>query len=92
MFGIGVSASYTKSYDQKTVLDYLRVFYLKNLILLFFMKIIPLIKYKALGIKSSKMSVAYNTVAENSDFDIQNKTFESFLFIGSLYKQKKIFT
>jgi glycosyltransferase involved in cell wall biosynthesis len=37
------------------------------------------------------MSVAYNTVAENSDFDIQNKTFESFLFIGSLYKQKKIF-
>jgi hypothetical protein len=41
MFGIGVSASYTKSYDQKTVLDYLRVFYLKNLILLFFMKTIP---------------------------------------------------
>ncbi|MEO9281595.1 glycosyltransferase [Acinetobacter sp. WA-87] len=92
IFGIGVAASYTKSYDQKTLLDYLRVFYLKKFDFAIFYENYPLIKYKALGIESSKMSVAYNTVAENSEFHIQNKTFESFLFIGSLYKQKKIFT
>ncbi|WP_407497747.1 glycosyltransferase [Acinetobacter baumannii] len=92
IFGIGVAASYTKSYDQKTFLDYLRVFYLKKFDFAIFYENYPLIKYKALGIESSKMSVAYNTVAENSEFHIQNKTFESFLFIGSLYKQKKILT
>lgn len=92
LFGIGVSASYTKFYDQRSILDYLRIFYLKKFDFAIFYENYPLIKYKALGIPSSKMSVAYNTVAENPDFDIKNKHFESFLFIGSLYKQKKIFT
>lgn len=89
LFGIGVAASYSKFYDQRSILDYLRIFYLKKFDFAIFYENYPLIKYKALGIPSSKMSVAYNTVAENPDFDIKNKRFESFLFIGSLYKQKK---
>lgn len=92
LFGIGVAASYTKFYDQPSLLDHLRIFYLKKFDFAIFYENYPLIKYKALGIDSSKMSVAYNTIAENPDFHIQNKTFESFLFIGSLYKQKKIST
>lgn len=92
LFGIGLSASYDKQYDQKSVLDYLRIYYLKKFDYAIFYEKYPFIKYKSRGVAAEKMSIAYNTVSKNRDFNILNKTFESFLFIGSLYKQKNIFS
>lgn len=90
LFGIGVAASYGKKYDEKSFLDFLRVFYLKKFDYAIFYERYPFVKYQSMNIPAEKMSIAYNTVSKNIDFNILNKTYESFLFIGSLYKQKNI--
>lgn len=92
LFGIGVAASYEKKYDEKSFLDFLRVFYLKKFDYAIFYERYPFIKYQSMSIPGKKMSIAYNTVSRNIAFNILNKTYESFLFIGSLYKQKNIFS
>ncbi|MFV0176250.1 glycosyltransferase [Empedobacter falsenii] len=91
-FGIGVAASYAKLYDSKNFIqDKLRLQIAKRIDNLIFYENYPYIKYKALGINPCKMAVAYNTVQINPNFKIQDKEYKSFIFIGSLYKQKKIF-
>ena len=91
VFGIGVSASYTKSYDKKTALNLLRKLYLKKFDFGIFYENYPFIKYTSAGVNPKKLSVAYNTVLPNPNFDFNQKKYLSFLFIGSLYKEKKIF-
>ncbi|MGF7231479.1 glycosyltransferase [Arachidicoccus sp.] len=91
VFGIGVSASYNKKYDSDRRLLWLRKLILKRVGFAIFYEQYPFIKYSAMGIDASKMSVAFNTVENKINFDLAEKTFSSFIFIGSLYKQKKIF-
>lgn len=91
LFGIGVNASYSKKYDSKNLMSLLRVLFVYKYDYSIFYERYPLLKYISYGISPEKMSVAYNTVAPNEKFNINRKTYESIIFIGSLYKQKKIF-
>lgn len=89
--GIGVSASYKNLYDQGKTLDFLRKLLIKKADGILFYEHYPLIKYQSFKINPSKLHVAYNTVMPPTNFEFNNKTYESFIFIGALYKQKKIY-
>lgn len=91
IFGIGVSASYTKFYDQNKKYDIVNKYILQKVDGAIFYDKYPFIKWVSKGIDPKKLSISYNTVSNDEKFDFKNKSFESFLFIGSLYKQKKIF-
>lgn len=91
VFGIGVSASYNKLYDQDKKLDRLKMYILKKVDGAIFYDQYPFIKWFSLGINPTKLSIAYNTVSADNKFSMEDKTLQNFLFIGSLYKQKKIF-
>ncbi|MBN6529774.1 hypothetical protein BFR77_16560 [Acinetobacter pittii] len=91
LYGIGVNASYGKRYDSKNLISLLRVLFVYKYDYSIFYERYPLLKYISYGVSPEKMSVAYNTVAQNKNFDIVQKKYESIIFIGSLYKQKKIF-
>lgn len=91
IFGIGVSAGYEKRYDHEKVLNIIRKFILKHVDGAIFYDRYPFTKWIARGINPRKLSIAYNTVPLDPEFNIKDKTFESFIFIGTLYRQKKIF-
>lgn len=91
VFGIGVSASYSRFYDQSKKHDIIYKYILRRVDGAIFYDRYPFVKWISKGIDPKKLSIAYNTVSEDPKFDITNKTFESILFIGSLYKQKKVF-
>ncbi|WP_286964577.1 MULTISPECIES: glycosyltransferase [Acinetobacter] len=91
LFGIGVNASYRKGYDAKDLISVLRILFVKKYDYSIFYEKYPILKYISWGVSPKKMSVAYNTVTPNKKFNIEDKTYESIIFIGSLYKQKKIF-
>ena len=92
VFGIGVAASYKKHYDQdKAYNDIIRKYILKEVDGAIFYDRYPFSKWISKGIDPEKLSISYNTVPYDKEFYIKDKTFESFIFIGTLYKQKKIF-
>lgn len=92
VFGIGVAASYKKYYDHDKVYnDIIRKYILKHVDGAIFYDRYPFSKWISKGIDPEKLSISYNTVPYDKQFDIRNKTFDSFIFIGTLYKQKKIF-
>lgn len=91
VFGIGVSASYKKHYDYEIKLNSLRKNVLKLADGIIFYDRYPFTKWIARNINPEKISISYNTVPPDNEFKIEEKTFENFLFIGTLYKQKKIF-
>jgi len=91
MFGIGVSASYKKRYDSDKKSFFLRRFIVNKSDFSIFYERYPYVKYLSCGIEESKLSVAFNTVAPISQFDVSEKQYSSIIFLGSLYKQKKIF-
>ncbi len=91
LYGIGVSASYNKFYDQNKNLDWLRKLWINKSDGAIFYESYPLIKYASLGIDPSKLHVAYNTVEASKSFNFKNKKYLSLLFLGSLYKEKKIY-
>lgn len=86
-WGIGVSAGYDIRYDSCAVLKYLKNSMKKADALLFYCDY-PKKKYAKMGILEEKMFVANNTVRV---LPINIKDKDKILFIGSLYKQKKIF-
>ncbi|WP_271783956.1 glycosyltransferase [Aquimarina algiphila] len=90
-FGIGVSASYNNNYDEKKGLDFIRRYLIKKSDGAIFYEHYPLVKYQSYKIDSNKLHVAYNTIMPPNNFNFSEKTFESFMFIGTLYKQKKIY-
>lgn len=84
---LGVSASYSKGFDEYTKWDRIRAFFYSQADALAFYTQYPIEKYAALGIAREKMFEAPNTVevipAESTEKD-------SLLFIGTLYRQKGI--
>lgn len=92
IFSIGVSASYSVAYDSSRLYDYIGRLIIEKVDGAIFYERYPEVKYIARNPKlAEKISVAYNTVIPNKLFDIKKKTFESFIFIGTLYKEKNIY-
>ena len=89
LWGIGVSASYNARFDQsqKVANDMYKM--IKKAKAALFYSDYPVEKYSKMGISKEKMFVANNTVAVSSIQNEQERN--SILFVGSLYKAKKIF-
>jgi len=89
-WGIGVSASYNKKFDQDKRLDFIRHFIFKRAEAQVFYSDYPLKKYVNAGFKPESLFVANNTTLVNYH---ENKKFKKhkLLFVGTLYKQKKIY-
>lgn len=83
---IGVSASYSKGYDEHKGWDRIRTFFYKRASALAFYTDYPINKYVALGIPREKLFVAPNTVAV-SPIETDEKK-DSILVIGTLYREK----
>lgn len=86
---IGVSASYNKSFGQKSKWDKIRDFIYKQADALIFYTEYPIKRYLENGFQLEKLFVAPNTVkVEACDDSLNEKT--NLLFIGSLYVQKGV--
>lgn len=89
-WGIGVRASYNAKFDSPTIMNQLRYFLAKRSDAMLFYSDYAREKYIKHGIQKEKLFVMPNTVeviASNEETSVRDKI----LFIGSLYKQKKIF-
>lgn len=91
LFGIGVSAAYDSPFDRQKKLDFLRRWWINRSDGAIFYEHYPLVKYLSQGVSDRKLFVAYNTVEPPDGFRFESRTFERFNFIGSLYRQKRIF-
>lgn len=89
-WGIGVSASYKKGYDKDRKYDFLRQLIFKKADAQVFYSDYPIIKYLAMGFKKESLFVAHNTVQVNYNKNA-NYNKKHLLFIGTLYKEKKVF-
>ncbi len=89
-WGIGVSASYNKKFDQDTKFDFIRNMIFKRADCNIFYSNYPILKYLQAGFSKDTLFVANNTTAvcynENLNFEK-----DSLLFVGTLYKQKRIY-
>jgi glycosyltransferase involved in cell wall biosynthesis len=87
----GVSFSYTKHYDENRRFDKLRFFIMDKADAIVFYCDYPMHRYVEDGkINKEKLFVAHNTVHVDEKIIIPDKK-EYFLFVGTLYKEKKIF-
>lgn len=92
LWGIGVSASYTKQYDEDKSLDFLRFFFYRKADALIFYSSFPLSKYVTKGFDRKTLFVANNTVKVSDDsYSNTNHSNNILMFVGSLYKEKGIF-
>ncbi|HOK96639.1 MAG TPA: hypothetical protein PKW71_10975, partial [Anaerohalosphaeraceae bacterium] len=89
-WGIGVSASYDKKFDDKKTFDWVRYFLYKKSDASIFYSDYPIPKYLAAGFDRSTLFVANNTTAVSFNENIEFEK-DSILFIGTLYKAKKIY-
>ena len=85
---IGVSASYSKRYDENHKWDFIRDFFYKKSDACLFYTDYPIKKYINRGFVKESLFVECNTVEIIDTLEKQNK--DTLLFIGSLYKQKGI--
>ncbi len=86
-WGIGVGASYECRYDADIKIANLIMKLTKIGDATLFYTDYPVAKYAARGVEKEKMFVAHNTVKVK---DIPVKEKHTILFVGSLYKQKKV--
>jgi glycosyltransferase involved in cell wall biosynthesis len=89
-WGIGVSASYNNKFDHNKKWDFIRFYFMKGADALLFYSSYPVKKYIQNGFAKEKLFVANNTVEIKKKSNLQ-KTYESILFIGTLYKEKGIY-
>ncbi len=89
LWGIGVRASYNSNYGEKTKWDRVRYYLMKKTDAVLFYSKDPIPIYLKEGFKREKLHIANNTVLVNSVNTNVKK--ENILFIGTLYKQKKIY-
>lgn len=90
-WSIGVSASYAKKFDQDRKLDKIRFKLMNRADSIIFYTSYPINRYvKDGGIDKNKLFVANNTVEIESKIEIP-KLKKHFLFVGTLYKEKKMF-
>jgi glycosyltransferase involved in cell wall biosynthesis len=89
-WGIGVRASYNAKFDSPTIMNQLRYLLARKSDAMLFYSEYAKQKYMKHGIAGKKLFVMPNTV-EVLATDNQKGKRDKILFIGSLYKQKKIF-
>ena len=90
-WNIGVSASYNKKFDEDRSLDFVRFGLLNRADSIVFYTDYPVKRYvEDGGIAKEKLFVANNTVEVLERISIK-KDKSHFLFVGTLYKAKKIF-
>lgn len=91
LWGIGVSASYTKRFDQHTYWDWIRFYFARKADAIILYSDYPVKKHIANGVRSEKIFVANNTVrvAETSTNPVNSKK-ATFIFVGTLYLQKGV--
>lgn len=89
-WGIGVRASYTSDFDAPTIMNKIRDYWARRSDAMIFYTQYVKDKYIKNGFSASKLFVMHNTVKVN-EYDEGNATRNDLLFIGTLYKVKKIF-
>ncbi len=89
-WGIGVSASYSKRFDEVKRWDKIRFFIMRQAESLVFYSDYPIKKYVEAGINESRLFVAHNTVEVK--YNPVGTTRDILLFVGTMYKQKNIFS
>ncbi|MEB8347235.1 glycosyltransferase [Flavobacteriaceae bacterium KMM 6898] len=89
LWGIGVRASYDNNYGEKTKWDMVRYYLMKKTDAILFYSKDPIPIYIKEGFEKNKLHVANNTVLVNPI--VLEKERDTILFIGTLYKQKKIY-
>lgn len=91
-WGIGVSASLDKRYDEKKGFDFIRKALIKKADSVVFYSSYPIQKYAKMGISIEKMFVANNTLlVKNVEFSNDKKPIkDSIVFLGTLYRQKRL--
>nr|WP_297915792.1 glycosyltransferase [uncultured Allomuricauda sp.] len=89
-WGIGVRASYNSNFDDPTIMNQVRYFLAKRSDAMLFYSEYARLKYIKKGLGEEKLFVMPNTV-EVIPITNKPKKRDKILFIGSLYKQKKIF-
>jgi glycosyltransferase involved in cell wall biosynthesis len=89
-WGIGVKASISTKFDQPSVVNYARYFIAAVADATIFYTDYAKKKYISFGINEKKLFVMQNTVEVLKSED-ENVEKDSILFVGALYKQKKIF-
>ncbi len=89
-WGIGVRASYDSDFDAPTFFNKVRYFWAKRSDAMIFYTQYAKEKYIKHGFSANKLFVMNNTVEVNS-FIEEKSTRKDLLFIGTLYKSKKIF-
>lgn len=91
-WGIGVSASYDKMFDEDRKLDKIRFYLMNKADSLVFYSDYPIKRYvEDGGVDRNKLFVANNTVKINERITTVIEEKKYFLFVGTLYKAKKIF-
>jgi len=89
LWGIGVRASYDSNYGEKTKWDSVRYYLMRKTDAILFYSKDPIPIYLKEGFMEEKLHVANNTVLVNPI--LEQKERRTILFIGTLYKQKKIY-
>lgn len=89
-WGIGVRASYNSTFDAPTIMNHARYFLARRSDAMLFYSDYAKMKYIKKGLSENKLFVMPNTV-EVLDSKEHSSKKDKILFIGSLYKQKKIF-
>jgi len=90
LWGIGVRASLQNSYDSPSVLDTYRAFLITLSYRAIFYSRYPVVKYAKLGLPKKKLTAALNTCTTPGYLPptLPSPAKDSFLFVGTLYKQK----
>ena len=90
-WGIGVAASYTKEFDSDNFfLKRIRMYLSSRADALIFYSDYPVKKYMNFGVSKERLFVANNTVEVKDRVDTDNEK-KHFIFVGTLYKQKRIY-
>lgn len=88
-WGIGVTASYDHAFDSNSKIDGIRIWLMNKADSILFYSDYPIKKYVQKGVDSKKLFVANNTVYVSEKVIIPYEK-KHFLFVGTLYKQKKL--
>jgi len=88
LWGIGVAASYNTRFDSSAIVAESIIKMINSADAALFYSPYPKNKYEKMGVSGDKLFVANNTVKVVETEDV---TRDSVLFVGSLYKAKKIF-
>jgi glycosyltransferase involved in cell wall biosynthesis len=90
LWGIGVSGSYTKKFNEKSTITRIKAFIAKRVDAVIFYTTVPVNYYISQGVKKEKIFVAHNTISNYIDTPSDNNR-RQFLFVGTLYKEKGLF-